>query len=788
MASLPAAAWYGLLYGLVSLASFWPIFLGYVPIPADIITASPLWAPFQVPFSQRYYGVMEDLVRSFYPGHRLIGEAVRAGEIPLWNPYVLNGYPMHAANAMGIFAPLTMLGYVLPIDLAWTFGMVVRPAFAALGTALYARALGLGHGAALGAGFVFGWCGFQVGWAGQAMVDITIWLPWVMLGVLRVAERPTPARISLAALALAMPPLAGHPEVAVYVMLMGAASALLYLVRPPFPQACASRPRAFGGLIAVAVLALMLAAIQIVPTVEWIPQLTRELVGISKPMPGFDILNFISRHMAAAPINVIGSYIPNGAMYAGLVTLMVAPAALVHGRRREVWLYLLVLTTALQFSFGWGPLVWLHHASPVPIDFPKMRIIVLADFALAMLAGFGVAALTRPDRRIPRWLVGVIALSVAVVQRLLVLLPDAGPLIDDVADRFAGPRSLFQGTPFASALVVATALVLAWPLLRRGARTPGAVLCTLIALDMLTFAYGHVPFSLTDELFATPPAIRFLQDRVDASSRIFATRKTIPYNWEAQYRLATPAGYLYITRPMVDVMTSITGGADDKVIEMRHDLVLRQSSPLIDFLGVKYIVAAGSGAAAFAEHPDRFVPVYDDGSVRIFENPRALPRVHVVPCAGIEIQEFRRRAISRVNSPAFDHATMVILDEKVSCPSDRSARGSGPMSQPVEVVEATFNTYAVKADVAVPSMLVYADTYYEGWRAFVDDREVEIVRANHAFKAVRVDPGAHHVRFVFDPPSFRWGAALTLVGLAILTGLLGWSAWRAPSAFARRRR
>src|SRR5215217_7824801 len=182
---------YGLLYLAVSLASSWPIFLGYVPLPVELITGSPLWGTIQGPVTFRQFGVMEDLVRSFYPGHRLIGEALRAGTVPLWNPYVLNGYPMHAALAMAIFAPLTLLFAVLPADLAWTVGMVGRPVVAALGTALYARALGLPHAAALAAGFVFAWCGFQVGWAGQAMIDVAMWLPWVLLGVLRVAEAPS---------------------------------------------------------------------------------------------------------------------------------------------------------------------------------------------------------------------------------------------------------------------------------------------------------------------------------------------------------------------------------------------------------------------------------------------------------------------------------------------------------------------------------------------------------------------------------------------------------------------
>jgi len=678
-----------------------------------------------------------------------------------------------------------MLAWVLPIDLAWTLGMVIRPAFAALGAALLARAMGLGQAAALSAGFVFGWCGFHVGWAGQAMVDITVWLPWVMLGVLRVAERPTPVRIALAAVAFAVPPMSGHPEVGAYATLMGVAASVLYLLWPPPSCAAASPGRArllaFGGLTAVAVLSLLLAAIQLVPTIEWIPQLKRELTGITMAMPPWDMLNFVVRHLAAAPINMVGSFIPNAAMYAGLVPLLILPAALVHPRWREVWLFVLVLLTALQFSFGWGPLVWLHHAMPVQIDFPKVRIIALADFSMAMLTGFAVAVLTTAQRQVPHWVMAAIAVCVAGIIGLLIWLPDAGPLIPDVADPLTWGRSLFQGRPFALALVATAVAALLVPAVRRRARPAGAVLCTLIAVDMLTFAYGHIPFSRTDVLLATPPAVQFLQGRVDASSRILATRNTIPYNWEAQYRLATPQGYLYITRTMVDVMVPISMGPDPGIIELRLDRLIQTRSPIIDFLGVRYLVAnqKDGSAAELARYPDRFTPVYDDGSVQIFENPHWLPRAHVVPCDGVELQEFQRRSIARVNSPAFDHATSVILHEKIPCPDAPASAGDlATIRQPTDVLESTFNTYAVRADVKVPSILVYADTYYDGWRAFVDGSETPVLRANHAFKAVRVDPGVHVVRFVFDPPSFRVGAAATIVGLVIVMVLLGWSAVR----------
>jgi hypothetical protein len=701
--------------------------------------------------------------------------------------------------------------------------MVLEPLVGALGTALFARALGLRPSAALSAGFVFGWCGFQIGWVGQPMVRIAMWLPWALLGVLRVAEGPTPARIALTGLVLAFPPLSGHPEVAAYVALMAAGYALVLLVWPPpchsshgglssgvgradrsqhvpAPAAGSSGPapgpwrvrlRAFGGLAAAGVLALLLSAIQTLPTVEWIPQLEREILSANDPMPSFYALNLVLRHMAAAPLNVAGIYIPNGAMYAGLVTLMVAPAALLHPRRREVWFFVAVLATALQFTFGVGPLAWLHQQLPVPVDFPKSRIILLADFALAMLAGFGIAALATASRGSLRLFVAV-AVAIAVgVAGLLLALPDPAAAIDPSLDPFSAPRVVFQSTGFALAILLAGTLALLAPAFGLWTFAPGPgrlgrILCALVALDMLTFAYGHVPFSRTDTLLATPPVMRFLQERTDASSRVLATRNVVPYNWEAQFRLATPSGYLYITEDMVEVMAPITIGPDPGVVELRLDRLLDSRSPLIDFLGVRYLIASNDDGSAdqLARYPDRFPQVYDDGFVSVFENPRALPRTTVIPCNGIEVQEFTRRRVSRMNSPVFDPRTKVVLEDSIRCPKADPPGAMAP-TEAIEVLEAGFNAYAVRADVAVPSLLVFADTYYGGWRAFVDGAEVPILRANHAFKAVRVEPGQREVRFVFDPWSFKLGVALSGSGMAVVVGLLVWSLTRRTS---RRRR
>ena len=67
-------------------------------------------------------------------------------------------------------------------------------------------------------------------------------------------------------------------------------------------------------------------------------------------------------------------------------------------------------------------------------------------------------------------------------------------------------------------------------------------------------------------------------------------------------------------------------------------------------------------------------------------------------------------------------------------------------------------------------MLAY--TFYPGWQATLDGTPVEILRANHAFRAVVFPPGEHIVVFRYAPLSFHMGGAISLLSLiAVMVGL-----------------
>jgi hypothetical protein len=76
---------------------------------------------------------------------------------------------------------------------------------------------------------------------------------------------------------------------------------------------------------------------------------------------------------------------------------------------------------------------------------------------------------------------------------------------------------------------------------------------------------------------------------------------------------------------------------------------------------------------------------------------------------------------------------------------------------------------------ASEGLLILADAYYPGWRAFLDQAEAKIVPADHALRGLALAPGKHRVVFVFQPMDFRIGLWTSLVTLVLAGAALSLS-------------
>ena len=114
--------------------------------------------------------------------------------------------------------------------------------------------------------------------------------------------------------------------------------------------------------------------------------------------------------------------------------------------------------------------------------------------------------------------------------------------------------------------------------------------------------------------------------------------------------------------------------------------------------------------------------------------------------------------LALLRDPGFDPTATVLLDAT----GEAEKRGGTGLAQ---ITHDGVNEVIVEAQSPDGGWLVLADTYFPGWRVEVDGQPAELLRANFVFRAVRLEPGSHTVRFYYRPRSFLIGGWLSLIGL-----------------------
>jgi hypothetical protein len=197
-----------------------------------------------------------------------------------------------------------------------------------------------------------------------------------------------------------------------------------------------------------------------------------------------------------------------------------------------------------------------------------------------------------------------------------------------------------------------------------------------------------------------------------------------------------------------------------------------QSMHLLRLLGLRFLLSPPSEAVI--DIPGAHT-VHQDKRVRIDELPGWLPRARLA---------FRSRVVPDPQQALEALTTSVYERETIlDAPLPYREPWAGPIgpSPPPEFVVDQPERVVLRCQAVCPSFLVLGDVHYPGWRARLDGRPTDILRADYLLRAVAVPAGRHEVEFTYEPESFRVGAWASGVGWAALAAAL------AVHAFLRRR-
>jgi uncharacterized membrane protein YfhO len=115
-----------------------------------------------------------------------------------------------------------------------------------------------------------------------------------------------------------------------------------------------------------------------------------------------------------------------------------------------------------------------------------------------------------------------------------------------------------------------------------------------------------------------------------------------------------------------------------------------------------------------------------------------------------------------MRAPDFDPTQTVVLES--GNPLTGTARGDA------KIVGYGPNEILLDVNSSDAGVLVLSEIYYPGWRGWVDDREVEVLRADFLFRAIPIPTGAHRIQLLYDPLSFKIGAGLFGMTMLLFVG------------------
>jgi len=729
---------------------------------------------------------------------------VAAGEFPLWNPYVFLGMPFVANLQSAMFYPLNWLCVALPFAQAINWGIVLGVYLSGVFTYLLARVLGIGwQGAVIAAmTFMFGapqllrvyeghWC---------HLCAIT-WVPALFLCAEQLMRTGRWGWALGGAGALGIQLFAGHPQYVFYASIALVAYCAGRLVFVWLEQrSVRAIARRAGGLMVMYATGVILAAVQMLPSLELLAQSSRrERLGYT----------WIAQY-SFPPENLLAMVVPSlfgdgprieywgrfnvweMSPYVGVVALALAVVALVSVRRRTTWLWAGVGALSLLLALGeHTPLLKAAYLTIPGFDLFRTPARFLCPMALcaAVLAGFGADALWRGTReRLSRghvvavWAVAGVALIMAAglwlmpAQRWaaafrLAMGAGARVYFDPshatpafVARALAAARrsaAVSFGLTFALAAVTSIAAVRARR--SRGAGAPSFLswgLVILVATDMFLFGHKYLDTFNTREWTWNEKVAAWLRPRQPV-------RVTTPATWGAgpsdpmMYRVASLEGIEpNVPRRFHDVFWL---SQDEPLDQQRTAYRLRRDSPLLDLLNLRYVVTRQE-----PDQGDAAAPVMASGGLAVYERRRALPRAFVVH----DFVLCRDRAAQMQALQQIDPARKAVLEEDPAIRPVMPAR----VEPAPRMISYTPEAVRVRVQLATPGLLVLSDLYYPGWRATVDGVRAPILRADYVLRAVALPAGEHEVTFVYSPLSFRLGAwmsglawaALAMYGLAAM--------------------
>ncbi|MEN6424640.1 MAG: hypothetical protein ABFE13_04715 [Phycisphaerales bacterium] len=729
-----------------------------------VILLLPFLAFLTIAFDGGDTFLYEDGLLYSFPLRVFLHDAFAHGYSPQWMPHSACGFSPLAEGQSGICFPAAQILYRLfSAESGWLVEMMASHLVAFFCCRLLLRHLGMSRLASLLGASLYAWCAATVF---MSNLPPLMWgyalLPAVLWATARFMEGWPRASVSLL-IVVTLLLLTGHPAIIIYTgMITFAFVACLAPASWPKERSLLRVGVRPATLVILVALAVLIASPQLLPMFQQLPFSART-AGTAVSLDASQN----TKHLAPSwiPLSLFPTPFDSSDWTYWSVTMrfpiyvvfLAIVGALFGGRGLRRWYFVglavFVILTAMGPHVGLWKLV---HSLPVLRNFRfPFRWLGFLPLCVSVLAALGLDRLTRQRGKATtpsfRWILRLL-LIVVVAAEAVVILKRQGTYLPAALDALRSRPCL------AALLWLSTVGMFVAAFLATRRVTEQRSLVLGVGLTVLSL-FATLAFYLQ-----SPAAVRHLETIGWKKNRVPAEPQ--------QYRLSSGLD-TYVTwmsnavtqrhsyMPNLSVFEGrlhtghycsfIPSWASDVSSWCEKTLSgVETHGKILDLCSTRWLVEPD--AVSSEQTPPEAGP---PAPVRERENLAAVPRANIARSAVFCSND--DELIAEIESPAFDPRRTVALlaqDKTLFDPQPASGAATDLCSLPTaSILTDRPDHIEVEIGPGAPrdSVMVLSDTYYPGWRAFVDGAEQTILRANYAFRGVRLPEGARRVVFRFDP-------------------------------------
>ena len=732
---------------IVSISIFWKFFLyGLYPFPGDFLLA--WFEPWKTDFFNNgaitiaHKPIGDDVFRQIFPFKVLANEIFGQLNFPLWNPYNGSGMPLYATMHVGFLNPFNIFFFIFSHGIAWTLYIIVQVLLIALFTYLYLRKIGITLLGSIFSTLCFVFSGFVITRTIYGDYDYALSMLPLILYIFETYLQNNSRKIYLLPFAIFFMLASTQPQIVIYILCF----TFLYFVYR-------SKTKKTPFISLLFAVGIGLSSIQLIPTLELFEQAS---ISPSSAKFIFDRFLLPLQHLITIAIpNYFGNqstynYWGSGDYIETVASLSLIPcffALLGIGKLRarivdaRKFLILAALIT-IALTIDWlGTRILFSLPIPIISTGIPSRIFAITTFCICVLAAYGfdkwlnIGSFKEIKKEIIRFsLLVLVFLAGTVAFYVLEISCDNEFILN--CRNIALRNTILEISVFVTTMV----FICLYVLNKKARKIPPFVIIFLVIAIGIYNSNKFLPFSEKETILPQNDLLKELQKIKDA--RVFGLGEAnIKTNFATYFKFYDPNYYdpLYNRRYGEFIAFGNNTSSPDlprSDVEITSDLTLSSETKqrrdrLFDLLSIKYLILKKSDLDNLT---DKQV-FWQDNNWAIVLNDKALPFSFTV--SKFEIISNQKNILPRLFNSTFNPSNTVILEEKPNM-------------------------------LLTDQLLVSTENYYPGWKAYVDNKETKIFRANYTFRAIVLPKGKHDIKFKYQPESLKIGITISLSSLIIL--------------------